>query len=113
MIVVQGGPNTIKTAREAVYEDSTEDRAFPVVLVQGSGGAADILARAITCTYDPKGNAANENFERDVRKQFEKLSVAKQDEIIKYIWDCVKKKDMASIMFFICNVFLSLIYTCI
>lgn len=38
MVVVQGGPNTLKTALEAAQADT------PIVVVEGSGGAADLLA---------------------------------------------------------------------
>ena len=41
-VVVEGGPNTIRTVLEYV----TDDPPVPVVVVEGSGRAADILAYA-------------------------------------------------------------------
>jgi len=38
LVVVQGGPGTLKTVEEGVK------RKFPVILVEGSGGAADAIA---------------------------------------------------------------------
>ena len=42
LLVLEGGPNTIRTALESV----TRNPAVPVVIAEGSGRAADILAHA-------------------------------------------------------------------
>ena len=42
LLVLEGGPNTILTALESV----TRNPAVPVVIAEGSGRAADILAHA-------------------------------------------------------------------
>ena len=96
LIVVQGGPNTMKTAREAVWKDNVEDCAIPVVVIQGSGGAADILARAMEENYDST-ESKKQKFEESVRDQFNNLKKNQQDEIIKNMWDCVKHKSMVRI----------------
>ena len=100
LIVVQGGPNTIKTAREAVWEDNVEDCAIPVVVIQGSGGAADILARAVEENYDST-ESKKQKFEESVRAQFSNMKKERQDEIIKNMWDCVKHKSMVRIFLLI------------
>lgn len=47
-VVVQGGPNTIQTAYEAIRNGT------PVVVVAGSGRAADIMAYAFQHTKEYK-----------------------------------------------------------
>ena len=42
LLVLEGGPNTIRTVLESV----TRNPAVPVVVAEGSGRAADILAYA-------------------------------------------------------------------
>lgn len=42
LLVLEGGPNTIRTVLESV----TSNPAVPVVIAEGSGRAADILAHA-------------------------------------------------------------------
>ena len=42
LLVLEGGPNTIRTVLESV----TNDPSVPVVIAEGSGRAADILAFA-------------------------------------------------------------------
>ena len=42
LLVLEGGPNTIRTVLESV----TRNPAVPVVIAEGSGRAADILADA-------------------------------------------------------------------
>ena len=42
LLVLEGGPNTIQTVLESV----TSNPAVPVVIAEGSGRAADILAHA-------------------------------------------------------------------
>ena len=41
LLVLEGGENTIKTALEAVQNN------IPVVIIQGSGRAADVIAFAV------------------------------------------------------------------
>lgn len=42
LLVLEGGPNTIRTVLESV----TKEPSVPVVIAEGSGRAADILAFA-------------------------------------------------------------------
>ncbi|OWF39754.1 Transient receptor potential cation channel subfamily M member 2 [Mizuhopecten yessoensis] len=48
LLVVEGGPNTIKTVKEAVDND------IPTVLIKGSGKAADVLVLACECAGKEK-----------------------------------------------------------
>ena len=104
LIVVHGGPNTIRIARDAVCEDKVDDCAIPVVVIQGSGGAADILARAMEENYDSTENI-KQKFEESVRAQFNNLSKVYQDSIIRNMWDCVKHKSMVRIFLLIQKVY--------
>lgn len=54
MLVVEGGPNTLQNVQNAV------DAKIPVVLVEGSGRAADLLAFAYRLLHDesPKSKGA-------------------------------------------------------
>ena len=103
LIVVQGGPNTIRTAREAVWKDNDDDPLIPVVVIQGSGGAADILARAMELNNDST-EIIMHKFEESVRAQFDNLKKNIQDEIITNLRDCVKNKRMVRIYLLIHNV---------
>ena len=93
LIVVQGGLGTIKTAREAVSKNAVEDCAIPVVLIKGSGGAADLITQALEQRYDLT-EIEKEKFENHVRLQFDYIGKIEQDSLIADIWDCVKHKNM-------------------
>ena len=51
LVVLEGGPNTIRTVLESV----TSTPAVPVVIADGSGRAADILAYAYSLYIANKG----------------------------------------------------------
>ena len=104
LIVVNGRPNTIRIARDAVCGDRVDDCAIPVVVIQGSGGAADILARAMELNkYSTE--IIKHKFEESVRAQFNNLKKEQQDSIIKNMWDCVKHRSMVRIFLLIQKVY--------
>ena len=51
LLVLEGGPNTIRTVLESV----TSTPAVPVVIADGSGRAADILAYAYSLYIEHQG----------------------------------------------------------
>ena len=52
LVVVEGGPGTLKTVSETIKG------GCPVVLVQGSGGAADAIAQCFALLQEPKKSEA-------------------------------------------------------
>ena len=58
LVVVEGGPGTIKTVSETIKG------GCPVVLVQGSGGAADVIARCFELLPEPKKSEADSGGDR-------------------------------------------------
>eukprot|EP00057_Strongylocentrotus_purpuratus_P009757 XP_011664231.1 PREDICTED: transient receptor potential cation channel subfamily M member 2 isoform X2 [Strongylocentrotus purpuratus] len=77
-VVVQGGPNTIETAFEAITNGT------PVVVVAGSGRAADIMAYACQHTIELKEvvkNVMPEMFRVEVAKMIQKEFGEKEKEL--------------------------------
>ncbi|XP_072174396.1 transient receptor potential cation channel subfamily M member-like 2 [Diadema setosum] len=74
-VVVEGGPNTIQTAYEAIMNGT------PAVVVAGSGRAADILAYAFQHTKEIKmQDAGGKNIMKNVMKDDDKVVVAEMIE---------------------------------
>lgn len=49
LVVVGGGPNTLLTIKEALCP--SHGHPIPVVIIDGSGRAANVLSRAITMDH--------------------------------------------------------------
>eukprot|EP00057_Strongylocentrotus_purpuratus_P010202 XP_011664676.1 PREDICTED: transient receptor potential cation channel subfamily M member 2 isoform X5 [Strongylocentrotus purpuratus] len=73
-VVVQGGPNTIQTAYEAIRNGT------PVVVVAGSGRAADIMAYAFQHTKEYKTKEGKKEIVRNVMPETVRVEVAKMIE---------------------------------
>ncbi|XP_071482950.1 transient receptor potential cation channel subfamily M member 2-like, partial [Diadema antillarum] len=74
-VVVEGGPNTIQTAYEAIMNGT------PAVVVAGSGRAADILAYAFQHTREIKmQDTGGKNIMKNVMKDDDKVVVAEMIE---------------------------------
>ncbi|CAM4879980.1 unnamed protein product [Rotaria socialis] len=60
LLVVEGGPNTVRTVHEAVVKNS-----IPAVFIQGTGRCCDLFAEALQvydrCLAQPKHSAATKN----------------------------------------------------
>ncbi|CAM4760304.1 unnamed protein product [Rotaria magnacalcarata] len=60
LLVVEGGPNTVRTVHEAVVKNS-----IPAVFIQGTGRCCDLFAEALQvydrCLAQPKHGAATKN----------------------------------------------------
>ncbi|XP_041459667.1 transient receptor potential cation channel subfamily M member-like 2 isoform X2 [Lytechinus variegatus] len=69
-VVVQGGPNTIQTAYEAIRNGT------PVVIVAGSGRAADIMSYAFQHTKEYKTTEGKKEIVRNVMSETVKVEVA-------------------------------------
>ncbi|XP_030849301.1 transient receptor potential cation channel subfamily M member 2-like isoform X2 [Strongylocentrotus purpuratus] len=70
-VVVQGGPNAIQTAYEAIRNGT------PVVFVAGSGRAADIMAYAFQHTKEYKTMEGKKKIVRSVMPEMVRVEVAK------------------------------------
>ncbi|XP_074627353.1 transient receptor potential cation channel subfamily M member-like 2 isoform X1 [Acropora palmata] len=65
LLVLEGGPNTIRTALESV----TRNPAVPVVIAEGSGRAADILAHAHSLVTTNDGSHMEDFYDVVVHQQ--------------------------------------------
>ncbi|XP_030829332.1 transient receptor potential cation channel subfamily M member-like 2 isoform X2 [Strongylocentrotus purpuratus] len=94
-VVVQGGPNTIETAFEAITNGT------PVVVVAGSGRAADIMAYACQHTIELKEvvrNVMPEMVRVEVAKMIEKEFGQKQlDHHLTRIEACIQHKHLITV----------------
>ncbi|XP_060077266.1 transient receptor potential cation channel subfamily M member-like 2 [Ylistrum balloti] len=84
LLVVEGGPNTIKTVKEAVCG------GIPTVLVKGSGKAADVLALACECAEKPR--AERMRWESELRKLTGVTEVHKAA-----VYECMEKRRLITV----------------
>ena len=92
-MVVGGGKGTLKTVVEAL----TNETPLSVVVIVGSGQAAELLAYAydiedIDAIYDSNHNTVL----RDMVKKLLLDSEEKQIKTYKEVLDCMRKKDYVS-----------------
>eukprot|EP00730_Choanoeca_flexa_P007583 TRINITY_DN12352_c1_g1_i1.p1 TRINITY_DN12352_c1_g1~~TRINITY_DN12352_c1_g1_i1.p1 ORF type:complete len:1459 (+),score=335.46 TRINITY_DN12352_c1_g1_i1:373-4377(+) len=89
-LVVQGGPNTLKTARDAIGMNN------PVVVIDGSGMAADVLAYAYNFTHNGLSKYQTYTVDglRDViAHQFGSLDHDTREKILHDAFECVRFRD--------------------
>eukprot|EP00054_Salpingoeca_dolichothecata_P012515 m.69394 g.69394 ORF g.69394 m.69394 type:complete len:1427 (-) comp19982_c0_seq1:42-4322(-) len=89
-IVVQGGPGTIETVRKAV------EAKTPVVVIEGTGKAADLLAyayRLLHGTSNAERTLSNEELRNNIIETFPKMSAAEIDETLSKILEAVDDED--------------------
>lgn len=95
LLVLEGGPNTIRTVLESV----TSTPAVPVVIADGSGRAADILAYAYSLYIEHQGFdmkhfrqvAEHEILELRIKKAFPGCSENEWSKCYSNVLECVKK----------------------
>ncbi|XP_033748888.1 transient receptor potential cation channel subfamily M member-like 2 [Pecten maximus] len=84
LLVVEGGPNTIRTVTEAVRG------GIPTVLIKGSGKAADVLALACECAEKPKPER------KKWETEYQKLSGV-TEELGLAVQECVEKRHLIKV----------------
>ncbi|EDQ85552.1 uncharacterized protein MONBRDRAFT_29245 [Monosiga brevicollis MX1] len=90
-IVIQGGPGTMKTAMESVRAGN------PIVVVDGSGLAADVLAYAYQFLHS--GNSRHrshtvQELKAIIATQFAHLPGDKQVDLMHQAFECVRQPDL-------------------
>ncbi|XP_070579279.1 transient receptor potential cation channel subfamily M member-like 2 [Ptychodera flava] len=98
LVVVEGGPNTLKT----VYE--TTEKKMPAVIVEGSGRAADVIAYAYKKT---KPSNTDSNISRNVDRDDIKQRViktfnldpkdAKVEQFIDWVQACIRNRNLITV----------------
>ena len=87
--MVEGGPGTIDTVRQALKNNT------PCVVIDGSGRAADVLAYAVKMKEKYPEDDQKENIRNLVRKKAEsdlnlKNSPGKLDESVNWLIECLQ-----------------------
>lgn len=89
MLVVEGGVNTMKTVWQATEQN------IPVLVLNGSGRAADFIADGYTLSKDPKNedkSVFHRNFDEDMKKKArDKFAWKSTDNIETKISECLKQ----------------------
>eukprot|EP00794_Sanderia_malayensis_P009473 gene9473-10461_t len=99
LLVLEGGPNTIKT----VYEAITQDPAIPVVVIKDSGRAADLLAFSHTISqgegplFDMGDVVEHKQLLNKVEQTFPEMDQSKCLEVYGDVLKCVQKKQWITI----------------
>ncbi|XP_014671784.1 PREDICTED: transient receptor potential cation channel trpm-like [Priapulus caudatus] len=93
-VVLEGGPNTIRTALEYV----TDTPPVPVVVCDGSGRAADIIAFAHKFSADDGGMISNlsEQLVITIEKTFH-YSKEQAERLYSELMQCMRKKELITI----------------
>lgn len=94
LLVVEGGPGTLTTAEQAIYEGT------PVVVMEGSGRAADVLAYAWRFLHDRNPEARHlslAGLRQRIRKMDSKADSERIDEIQKRALDIVQAGNQVKI----------------
>ncbi|XP_066913442.1 transient receptor potential cation channel subfamily M member-like 2 isoform X2 [Clytia hemisphaerica] len=98
-LVLEGGPNTIETVLTAVNSEPP----MPVVVIKGSGRAADLIAAAHQLTrgegpiFEMQEVVERKNLLQMIEKVFSGMSNKKHQDIFKNLLKCVEKKEYITI----------------
>ncbi|XP_057305453.1 transient receptor potential cation channel subfamily M member 7-like isoform X1 [Hydractinia symbiolongicarpus] len=109
-IVIEGGPNTIKQVLSSLnscsdnpVKDNSDNLIMPVVVVKGSGRAADILSYAYTLDLS-EGNAHTDagakdelRLRKNIMLRMPGMTVAQQLSIFHNVKLCMDKKEYITI----------------
>eukprot|EP00055_Hartaetosiga_balthica_P014603 m.80880 g.80880 ORF g.80880 m.80880 type:complete len:1394 (+) comp8637_c1_seq1:1744-5925(+) len=93
VVAIQGGPGTVKTCLGAITS------MLPVVIVNGSGKAADAIAYAYFMAYDPTTHKCTEAGLREIVRQY--CRPGSQDDVIdkevELVKQCVVQKEQITV----------------
>ncbi|XP_077993759.1 transient receptor potential cation channel subfamily M member 2-like [Glandiceps talaboti] len=87
-LVLEGGPGTLETVRSAIYNDT------PVVIVAGSGRAADLLTWAVRNIRTENAKFMQKKLRSKVQSMFGQKHM---DKSIQLVLDCIKNEDLITI----------------
>ncbi|XP_077993758.1 transient receptor potential cation channel subfamily M member 2-like isoform X2 [Glandiceps talaboti] len=84
-LVLEGGPGTLETVRSAIYNNT------PVVIVAGSGRAADLLTWAVRNVRTERTNSVLKKLKNEAQNIFGLQLV---DKVVSLVLDCMKKETL-------------------
>ncbi|KAJ8309654.1 hypothetical protein KUTeg_012798 [Tegillarca granosa] len=107
LLVLQGGPNTLKTVKQAIYNE------IPVVVIEETGKAADIIAYAFHNSGEMEMDAKDQHgkdekktqvtFSAEVERQIyemvgEDFGSGDLDSNVRNVKECVMKKNLITVL---------------